>query len=58
MILTVCFAGRHIREEQEAEVLTHREGQVQAGEETLGELGVETCVVQTEVAEGHQEPRS
>lgn len=57
VLLTVRFAGWHICEEQEAEVLTHREGQVQAGEETLGELGIKTRIVQTEVAEGHEEPR-
>lgn len=57
VLLTVCFAGWHICEEQEAEVLTHRKGQVQAGEETLGELRIKTGIVQTEVAEGHEEPR-
>lgn len=57
MLLTVRFTGWHIREEQEAEVLTHGEGQVQAGEETLGELGIKTRIVQTEIAEGHEEPR-
>lgn len=58
VLLTVRFAGRHICEEQEAEVLTHREGQVQAGEETFGKLWIKTRIVQTEVAEGHKEPRS
>lgn len=57
VLLTVRFARRHICEEQEAEVLTHREGQVQAGEETFGELRIKTRIVQTEVAEGHEEPR-
>lgn len=58
VLLTVRFAGWHIREEEEAEVLAHREGQVQAGQETLGELGIKTRIVQAEVAEGHEEPRS
>lgn len=55
---TVCFAGRHICEEQQAQVLTDREGQGHTAEWTLREPRWKTRLVKSEVGKCHQDPGS
>lgn len=55
---TVCFTGWHICEQQQAEVLTDREGQVHTAEWVLREPRRKTRLVKSEVGKRHQEPGS
>lgn len=55
---TVCFAGRHICEEQQAQVLADREGQGHTAEEALRKPRRKTRLVKSEVGKSHQDPGS